>query len=318
MAFLDSVESLLQVLLAGVLLGCLYGLMCAGLGLIFGIMRVINFAQGDFMMLAMYLGLNGVALLAPGRAYAFPIAMGVAVLLAVVFYGLGAGTHLLLLRRVSGARILEVEESGHTGQLILTLGLSLVLQNGALMVFGSQPSSIGNAAAESSWVIGPLIGDQIMLFVNQARFWSAVISVVAVAATLLVLTRTGIGRRLRAVAGNPVAALYMGIDIERAFRVAFGIGLALTAIAGVCTATFYPFQPYTGFDFVIIMYAGVVLGGMGSFGGAFAGGLLIGIVQQLSTLILSPQLQNTAVFVVFLAVLLLRPQGLFGRSAERA
>src|SRR5579885_1736049 len=219
MAFLDSVESLLQVLLAGVLLGCLYGLMCAGLGLIFGIMRVINFAQGDFMMLAMYLGLNGVALLAPGRAYAFPIAMGVAVLLAVVFYGLGAGTHLLLLRRVSGARILEVEESGHTGQRILTLGLSLVLQNGALMVFGSQPSSICNAAAESSWVIGPLIGDQIMLFVTQARFWSAVISVVAVAATLLVLTRTGIGRRLRAVAGNPVAALYMGIDTERAFRV---------------------------------------------------------------------------------------------------
>jgi branched-chain amino acid transport system permease protein len=314
----DHVEAVLQILAAGILLGCLYGLMCAGLGLIFGIMRVINFAQGEFMMLAMYVGLNGVLLLSPSRAWGFPIAVAIAGAAAVLFYGLGAATHFLLVSRVSGARMVGSEDGGHTGQLILTLGLSLVLQNAGLMMFGSSPIAIPNGTADQSWMVGPIVGDDITLFFNQARTWSALVAVVTVGLTVLVMARTGIGRQLRAVANNPVAALYMGIDVESAFRTAFGIGLALTAVAGVLVATFYPFQPYTGFDFVIIMYAGVVLGGMGSVGGAFLGGLLIGLVQQLSTLVMPSQLQNTAVFVVFLAVLLVRPQGLFGRSVERA
>ncbi len=318
MAFADHLEAALQVLAAGILLGCLYGLMCAGLGLIFGIMRVINFAQGDFMMLAMYAGLNGVLLLSPGRAWGFPVAMAVACGVAVLFYALGAATHFLLVSRVSGSRVLGSADGGHTGQLILTLGLSLVLQNAGLMVFGSSPTAIPNATANQSWMVGPLVGEDVTLFFNQARVWSALMAVAAVGLTVLLMARTGTGRRLRAVANNPVAALYMGIDVEGAFRTAFGIGLALTAVAGVCVATFYPFQPYAGFDFVIIMYAGVVLGGMGSVGGAFLGGLLIGLVQQLSTLVMPPQLQNTAVFAVFLAVLLVRPQGLFGRAVERA
>ncbi|HWL80462.1 MAG TPA: branched-chain amino acid ABC transporter permease [Roseomonas sp.] len=317
MAFAGQIEALLQILAAGLLLGCLYGLMCAGLGLIFGIMRVINFAQGEFMMLAMYAGLTGVALLAPGRSWAFAVAMLVACVAAALFYGLGTLTHWALVSRVSGARAIGTADAGHTGQLILTLGLSLVLQNGGLMLFGSSPVSIPNDAAIRSWTLEFAEGD-VMLFVNQARALSALMAVAAVVLTVLLMSRTGIGRQLRAVASNPIAALYMGVNVDRAFRTAFGIGLALTAVAGVCVATFYPFQAYTGFDFVIIMYAGVVLGGMGSVGGAFLGGLLIGLVQQLSTLVLPPQLQNTAVFVVFLAVLLIRPQGLFGRGVERA
>lgn len=317
MGYAGEIEALLQILAAGLLLGCLYGLMCAGLGLIFGIMRVINFAQGDFMMLAMYFGLTGVALFAPGRSWAFATAMAVACAAAVVFYGLGALTHWALVSRVSGARAVDTADAGHTGQLILTLGLSLVLQNGGLMLFGSSPVSIPSDAGTQSWTL-ELAGGDIMLFINQARALSAVMAIAAVLLAILLMTRTGIGRQLRAVASNPIAALYMGVNVDRAFRTAFGIGLALTAIAGVCVATFYPFQAYSGFDFVIIMYAGVVLGGMGSVGGAFLGGLIIGLVQQLSTLVLPAQLQNTAVFVVFLAVLLIRPQGLFGRSVERA
>ncbi len=317
MSYAGEIEAVLQILAAGLLLGCLYGLMCAGLGLIFGIMRVINFAQGDFMMLAMYTGLAGVALLAPGRSWAFATAMLVACAAAALFYGIGAATHWALVSRVSGARAIGTADAGHTGQLILTLGLSLVLQNGGLMLFGSSPVSIPNEAATRSWTLD-FAGGDVMLFINQARAWSAVMAVAAVLLVILLMARSGIGRQLRAVANNPIAALYMGINVDRAFRTAFGIGLALTAVAGVCVATFYPFQAYTGFDFVIIMYAGVVLGGMGSVGGAFLGGLIIGLVQQLSNLVLPPQLQNTAVFIVFLAVLLIRPQGLFGRGVERA
>jgi branched-chain amino acid transport system permease protein len=109
----------------------------------------------------------------------------------------------------------------------------------------------------------------------------------------------------------------MGIDVNRAHRLAFSIGIGLTAVAGGLVAMYYPFQPYVGLEFVIIMYTGVVLGGMGSILGAFWGGMTIGMVQQLSTLVLPIQLQNTAIFVVFLGIVLFRPQGLFGRITER-
>ena len=107
------------------------------------------------------------------------------------------------------------------------------------------------------------------------------------------------------------------IDVDRAHRLAWSIGVGITAIAGGLIATFQTFQPYIGFDYVIVMYAGVVLGGLGSNFGAFWGGLLIGIVQQMSTLVLPYQLQNTAIFVVFLLIIFLRPQGMFGRLSER-
>ena len=120
-----------------------------------------------------------------------------------------------------------------------------------------------------------------------------------------------------AAADNPEAATYMGIDVQRAHRIAFGLGCAVTALAGGLVATYYPFQPYVGLEYVIVMYAGVVLGGLGSVSGAFFGGLTIGLVQQLSTLFLPNQLQNTAIFVGFLIIILLRPQGLFGRAMRR-
>ncbi len=124
---------------------------------------------------------------------------------------------------------------------------------------------------------------------------------------------------MRAAADNAAAATVVGIDVGRAYSLAFAIGSAVTAVAGGLIATYYPFNPYIGFEFIIIMYAGVVLGGMGSVGGAFLGrAWLIGLVQQLSTLVLPSAAAEHAVFVVFLAVLLVRPQGLFGRAVERA
>jgi branched-chain amino acid transport system permease protein len=125
------------------------------------------------------------------------------------------------------------------------------------------------------------------------------------------------GMMLRAAADNAEAATYMGIRATRAHRLAFGLGAGLSALAGGLVATYYPFQPYVGLEFIIVMYAGVVLGGMGSIPGAFWGGVTIGLVQQLSTLLLPQQLQNATVFAVFLLIILLRPQGLFGRNVER-
>ena len=313
-----QVETFLQLFASGLIIGCNIGLMCVGLGLIFGIMRVINFAQGDFMTLGMYFGVLFVGAMSAGSGDALLWAMVGALIAGGVFYGVGAAVHAGLIGKVSGIRVLALEDGGHTAQLILTLGISLVIQNGALMVFGSTPVSIATPAAGRAWEIGPLWHGEISIFVNQARGWAALLAVAVALVLAQIMTRTAIGRELKAAADNPTAATYMGIDVNRAHRVAFGIGIALTTVAGVTIATYLPFQPYTGLEFVVLMYAGVVLGGMGSVGGAFWGGLLIGLVQQLSTLVLPIQLQTTAIFGVFLLVLLVRPQGLFGRNVERA
>jgi branched-chain amino acid transport system permease protein len=310
-------ESFLQALTAGLLVGCIYGLMCLGLGLIFGVMRVINFAQGDFLMLGMYVtlylatALGGIAVLGPvAPPFIAAICAG-----PVLFAG-GYLLHRLLVSRVTGIRVAGIEGDGHYAQLILTLGVALILENGGLILFGSTPQSVRTPLSSSAWELA-LLHEGSAIFVNKARSIAALISVAAAVGLYWFIGRSRLGKALRAAADNPEAATYMGIDVDRAHRIAFGIGTGVTAVAGGLVATYSSFQPYVGLEFVIIMYAGVVLGGMGSMLGAFWGGMTIGLVQQLSSLVLSPQLQNSAIFVVFLAIVLLRPQGLFGRRAER-
>lgn len=313
------VENILQALTAGLLVGSVYALMCVGLGLIFGVMRVINFAQGEFLMLGMYVTLYSFTWFGLGvllGPFAGPV-VG-ALIAGVVLYFVGILLHRYLLARVTGIKVVGSEGEGHYPQLILTLGLSLILANGGLILFGSTPDNIRTPLSATAWEIGPLAGDMVSIFLNKARSVAFVVSIVVALALYVFITRSRVGKTLRAAADNPEAATYMGIDVERAHRVAFGLGCAITAVAGGLVATYYPFQPYVGLEFVIIMYAGVVLGGMGSIGGAFWGGLTIGLIQQLSTLVLPLQLQNAAIFVVFLLIVLLRPEGLFGRNVERA
>jgi branched-chain amino acid transport system permease protein len=312
-------ENVLQALTAGILIGSVYALMCVGLGLIFGVMRVINFAQGEFLMLGMYGTLYVYTWLAFDRflgPYIGPIVA--AALAGMLLYFAGILLHRYLLARVTGMRVAGSEGEGHYPQLILTLGLSLIIANAGLIFFGSTPQNIRTPLSASAWEIGPLAADHVSVFLNKARSVAFLVSIAVAVALFFFIGRTRIGKMLRAAADNPEAATYMGIDVQRAHRIAFGLGCAITALAGGLVATYYPFQPYVGLEFVIIMYAGVVLGGMGSIGGAFWGGLTIGLVQQLSTLVLPVQLQNTAIFVVFLLIVMLRPEGLFGRNVERA
>jgi branched-chain amino acid transport system permease protein len=311
-------ENTLQALFAGITVGALYGLMCVGLALIFSIMRVINFAQGELLVAGMYAGLFLFAQIGLGALlgpYVGPIAA--ALLGGAVVLVLGMALYQGLLRYVSGMQAAAMEGEGHNPQLTLTLGVSLVLSNGALLVFGSTPQTLRTPMSSNAWELGPFPGLDITVFFNQARAVGAVIAVLVAIGMALFIARTRWGKILRAAADNPEAATYMGIDVGRAYRLAFGLGAAVTGIAGGLVATYLPFQPYTGIEFVMVMYAGVVLGGMGSVSGAFLGGLIIGLIQQLSTLVLPQQLQNTAVFVIFLLVILWRPQGLFGRSVER-
>jgi branched-chain amino acid transport system permease protein len=312
------IENVLNAVAAGLTIGCIYGLMCIGLGLIFGIMKVVNFAQGELLMLGMFASLY---LVTGGGVLAFlgPVLgpfVG-ALLAGPVVFVVGALLHRFLISRVSGLRTAGSLDDGHFGQLIVTLGISLILQNGGLIVFGSTPVTVRTPLSARAFEIGPVYGDA-TIFLNKARMIACGVAIVVAAALYLVMEYTRLGKALRAAADNPTAATYMGIDVNRTYRIAFGVGAGITAIAGGLMATYLSFGPFIGLDYVIIMYSGVVLGGMGSILGAFWGGLTVGFVQQCSALVLPPQLQNAAIFVVFLLIVMLRPQGLFGRSAERA
>jgi branched-chain amino acid transport system permease protein len=308
-------ENVAQTAVAGVLTGSIYGLMCVGLALIFGVMRVINFAQGDFMMLGMYAAYYILGLLGIQTVFGTLAGTYVAILLAVpLLYAVGYAVHALLISRVSGTRTAALDGEGHYAQLILTLGIALMMTNAAQMVFGSVTVTLRTPLTTAAWELG--VGS-VSVFLNKSRCIAAVAAVLAIVLINLLITRSPLGRALRAAADNPVAATYMGIDVNKAHRVAFAMGVAITALAGGLLATNYPFHPFVGLEYVIVMYAGVALGGMGSITGAFWGGLTIGLVQQLSTLVLPTQLQNTAIFVVFLLIIFFRPHGFFGRSVER-
>jgi branched-chain amino acid transport system permease protein len=270
--------------------------MSIGLALIFGVMRVVNFAQGDFMMLGMYL------------TYWLAIGYGVDPLLGALltippFFVLGLLVHRVLLVHVTGHGDPQREMDA---QLILTLGLSLVITNAVTMILSPEPRGIKTAYATQAFALGPLL-------VNQARSYAFVLALLLAVLVYAFLTRTDLGKALRAAADDPEAAGYQAIDVRTMHAVAFGIGIALVAAAGGLLATYYPIEPTVAVNFIVLMFVAVVLGGLGSIPGAFIGGLVIGLVQSLTLLVLPFQLQNVGVFVAFLLVLYLRPQGLFGQ-----
>ena len=316
---IQYLENFLQSLVAGLLMGAMYGLMCVGLTIIFGVMRVINFAQGEFMMLGMYFAYFCFAWFG---TYAFFDGLWFPFLLALLagpaVFLVGLVLHRLLINAVTGRQASKLEAQGHYAQLVLTLGIALVLQNGGLFLFGSSPVSVSNELSYSAWGWGPMIGDRVSVFVNQAQTVSAILAVFVVIGFGLLMAKTRLGKSLRASADNPDAAIYMGINVDRAHRLAFGFGVGITAIGGGLLASNAPFQPYIGTEYVIIMYAGVVLGGLGSIRGAFLGGLSIGVLQQVSAIILPNQLQNTVIFICFLIIILFRPQGFFGKKDRTA
>jgi branched-chain amino acid transport system permease protein len=290
---------LVQYVVTGLLVGGVYALMSIGLALIFGVMRVVNFAQGDFMMLGMYL------------TYGYSVALGIDPLLGALltlppFFVLGVIVHRAVLTRVTGGGDPARQQDA---QLILTLGLSLVITNATTMLLTPTPRGIRTTYATQAFALGPVL-------LNQARSYAFAMALVLAAAVYVFLTRTDLGKALRAAADDPEAASYQSIDVRAMHGLAFGTGIALVAAAGGLLATYYPIEPNVGVNFIVLMFVAVVLGGLGSIPGAFVGGVVIGLVQSLTLLVLPFQLQNTGVFIAFLLVLYLRPQGLFGHRAR--
>jgi branched-chain amino acid transport system permease protein len=282
-----------QGLLSGLLFGGVTSLMAVGLTLIFGVMRVVNFAHGDMMVWGMY-----IAWMLATRAGVDPYA-GFLVC-AVALFALG-----VVVQRALVDRILEAP---HEMQILLMLGVALVLENTALVAFGPEPVRVRSSLALSPLWLGPI-------FVDVARLVTFAIAIVLTVTLWLFLFRTDLGRRIRAAADNPYGALVIGTDVRRVYAVAFGIGAACVGAAGALVAPILPFQPATGLGLSVTSFNIVIIGGMGSLLGAFLGGLLVSVAESLGAVFLAPSMKELVSFGLLIVILLLRPAGLFGKRA---
>jgi len=286
--------NIIQSVLTGLMQGGIYALISIGLTIIFGVMGIINFAQADFMMLGMYGSLVIVAAFAINPLIVF-------FALIPVFLIIGGVIQKTLINPI----IDEQEDA----QLILTFGILLILENGALIVFGSSPQSLDVSYAVTALSFGPFS-------VSEAKFISFVFAIGLAAVVFFLLQYTEYGRAMRATANNHEVAEYSGIDVGNMYTAAFALGITLTASAGALLVMYYPASPTVGFDFVLLMFVVVVLGGLGSVKGAVVAGFIIGVVQQVSIVFLPLQVEPGVVFVLFLIVLLVKPEGIYGTAAR--
>jgi branched-chain amino acid transport system permease protein len=288
-----SAADLAQVAASGLLIGLLYALIAAGLSLIFGLMDVVNFAHGELLMLAMYATflLNRTAGLDP--LLATP-------LIALFLFALG-----LLLYRGLMARALTVTVNRGMVQIFITFGLAIFLRGAAQFAFGAEFRSIPKSwLANESARLGPVILPWPQLAAGLIAFLAFLL--------LFLVLRSEFGRALEATREDREAVALIGIDRERIFALGFGLGTGAVGIAGAALAAFYYISPDVGANFALIAYVTVALGGFGSLAGALLAGILIGEVEAFTAFLLTPSLKQLGMFALYVAVLALRPQGLFG------
>ncbi len=287
-----ALVTILTSLANGLMLGGLYALVALGLTLIFGVMKIINFAHGALMMWAMY------------ASFWLATAWGIDPYLSLVLT-VPAGFALgYAIQRGIIARVLEAPEHA---QLLMTLGLALFLENLALLAFKADPRTLLRPYSQTTLALGPVL-------LGLPRLLAFGGALAATAVLFLFLTRTDLGKALRAAAEERDGAALVGIPVGRVYATAFGIGTACVAAAGALALPLFYVSPDVGNAFVLVAFVVVVLGGMGSFGGALAGGLLVGVVESLMGLFLHGSLAQLGIFGLFVLVLLFKPSGLFRTS----
>ncbi len=287
---MDWVETIVN----GVLLGGLYGLFGLGLALVFGVMRVVNLAHGEFIVLAAYGG-TALATMAPSVSpllWVLPV--------AVAAFGVGYGLQALLVNRA-------VRTGDPLTPLLLTFGLAVVLRNLMVEVFGTDPRALDGGQFTRAGI--DLLGLRIGVF----PLTSLVIAAMLFFALQWLLARTEWGRVVRATSDNFRIVRLMGVEPNRVYNTVMGLALAFTAVAGMLLALRSSFTPYSGVERLLIAFEVVILGGLGSFWGAFAGGMALGVAQLLGQKIDS-NAGSLYAHLLFFVVLILRPTGLAGRS----
>lgn len=280
-----------QLLISGILIGSIYALMSVGLTLVFGVMRIVNFAHGEFLMIAMYgawaithlMGLN-------------PYIAAIAIVPAMFLFG--GLVHLLIVK--------PGLDKPHLVVVFATMGVSIFLQNVALMAMTADLLDVP-PLYNRSLTIGPfyfkielIIGFLVTILCTVGLQWT--------------LKATYIGKAIRATVQDGEAAMLMGIPVPKIFLFTFAVGSALVGLAACVMLPLFSVFPTVGLNFVLIAFVIVVLGGMGSIGGALLGGVCVGVVQSLSSYYVAPAFGQMFFFILFLLVMIFRPNGLFGQK----
>ena len=286
---------LAQAVVNGLQMGLLYALVAVGLAIIWGLMEMVNFAHGEFMMLGMFgawwvsatLGWDPLVAMLP---------------VALAIYGLGVVTYSQLMRRV--------QRGDAFAQIFATVGLLLFLQNGVVALFTSDYRFV------SDTVLSRMSGIQLSLLgikLGVPLLLAGLLALILFLALYLLVDRTEFGLALQATSEDRDAAMLVGIRPQKMFAVAWGLGAALVGIAGVILANFFSVYPQVGLPFTVLAYAIVALGGFGSILGTLCAALLVGVVQSVTVVYLPPAFKDAFVFGSYLLIGLFRPQGLFGR-----
>ena len=290
-------ETFIQLLVSGLLMGVSYGVLAAGLALIFGVIKIVNFAHAAFAVLAMYF-----------PAFWFLEWWGIdpfisSIIALPIFFVVGYATQRMVIDKVIGTPAAEMST------LIVTMGLSLLIENGILIGWSGAPRIINLPYTLGSFKVGSIL-------LNQAQTYSFIIALVLIAGLFVFLNKTMLGKAIRAVADDPESCAYMGINLRFAYCLAFGVGIAITASGGCLIATYRPFNPFYAETIIVIIFACCILGGVRSVQGALIGGIIIGCIQMLSTMVVAVALQNVAVFLLFVLFLYLKPEGLLGKKGR--
>jgi len=286
-----SIELVVNVVIAGVLTGLVYGLMALGLSVIFGVVRVVNFAHGEMMTVAMY---ATVVLFAHLKVDPFLAVLPVAGLFFVLGYALQA--------TVINPFITRPEHS----QFMLLVAIGIIMVNGLLMVFGPDARNVQVDYQLESYAIGPILFD-------KARVYASAAAVAASAALFAFFKFTRVGKAIRACADNYLGAKVVGLNVKRYYALTFGLGSACVAVAGCLMILLVDVSPVLGPAYTLLAFVIVIVGGLGSMAGALLGGVLIGVSEALAGLFIAPSAKSMFSFALLILVLLLRPQGLLGK-----
>lgn len=286
----------LQYLANGVVIGSTYVLVAVGLTLIFGILGVVNFAHGEFYMLGAYAGITAVTV--------FGLPLPVALVVVMVFSAaLGFGAELILYK--------PMKNRDATSSIISSFGLAIALQSAALLTLGPQPRLLQTELSAIPVEFGPV-------FMPLQRALIPVAMVVLIGVLYSILKYTWTGRSLRAMAQHATVARLCGVRVERVAIITFMVGSGLAGVAGFLMSSVFMVHPVIGNMIVLKAFTVVILGGMGNIAGAAAAGLLLGITESMTSAYLANGMRDIIGFVIVIAVLMLRPQGLFGKAVERS
>ena len=283
-------DQLMQQIVNSLLIGSVYSLVAIGLTLIWGVMNIINFAHGDFLMIGMFVSFWCYTLFGLDPIFSIPICTVILFLLGVVIY------RFIVSKVMTGPGL---------AQLVVTFGVSIFLANLAVMLWTPDFRLIEKPLLSGTWTLG-------VVQLSLPKFAASVGSVLVSAAVVLFVKKTKTGKAILAVEMNRDSALLMGINTERINSLSFGLGSALVGIAGAFLSMYYYIYPQVGGLFGLISFCIVALGGFGSIEGAFIAGILIGFVQTLGGYFFDPAYKYAIVFMVYLIVVWIRPQGLLG------